>query len=90
MGVVLKTRKSRILSDATVEDAYQVRINATWLIPWGTLCNATYGDYGCDNCVGELRGISVQLDVFLTYQEWLGWWPKPYHAMPQAFDGEGY
>jgi hypothetical protein len=77
-------------ADYLMEDAYPVAINATWSIPWGTPCNSTYGDCGCDDCVGELRDVSDRLDAFSNYQEWLGQWPKPYFAVPQAFSGEGY
>jgi hypothetical protein len=77
-------------ADFLMEDAYPIGINATWSIPWDTPCNSTYGDCGCDDCIGELVDVPDRLDAFSNYQEWLGQWQKPYSAVPQAFDGEGY
>ena len=76
-------------TDILMEDAYPIGINATYS-KWGTVCNATYGDCGCDDCAGELSDVSARLDDFTSYQEWLGWWPKPTWAVPQSFYGEGY
>ena len=76
-------------TDILMEDAYPIGINATYS-KWGTVCNATYGDCGCDDCKGELSDVSARLDDFTDYQEWLGWWPKPTWAVPQSFYGEGY
>ena len=72
-----------------MEDAYPIGINATWS-KWGTPCNTTYGDCGCDNCVGELQDVSNRIDDIAEYQEYLGQWQKPIWAVPQSFDGEGY
>ncbi|TVY56055.1 hypothetical protein LCER1_G002555 [Lachnellula cervina] len=58
--------------DVIFEDAYPVAINATWSIPWHTACNTTYGDCGCDNCIGELSDVSDRLDDFARYQGNLG------------------
>ncbi|EED14640.1 conserved hypothetical protein [Talaromyces stipitatus ATCC 10500] len=76
-------------ADYLMEDAYPIGINATWS-KWGTLCNATYGDCGCDNCLGELQDVSNRIDDIAEYQEWLGQWSKPIWAVPQSFYGEGY
>lgn len=76
-------------ADFLMEDAYPVGINAVYS-KWGTPCNTTYGDCGCDNCHGSLTDVSDRLDDFATYQSWLGQWPKPRWAVQQAFDGEGY
>lgn len=77
-------------ADYIMEDAYPIGINATYSIPWNTTCNITYGDCGCDDCVGELQDVSHRLDSFVDYQSWLGQWPKPLWAVPQSFSGEGY
>jgi hypothetical protein len=79
--------------DIIFEDAYPVAINATWSIPWGTPCNSTYGDCGCDNCVGELTDVSTRLDDLENYQANLG--PgsvgrKPNWAVLQAFGEQEY
>lgn len=76
-------------TDILMEDAYPIGINATFS-KWGTQCNATYGDCGCDDCKGELSDVSDRLDAFVQYQEWLGWSQKPTWAVPQSFYGEGY
>lgn len=76
-------------ADYIMEDAYPIGINATWS-KWGTPCNSTYGDCGCDNCRGELQDVSNRIDDLARYQEWLGQWPKPIWAVPQSFYGEGY
>ncbi|GAM33624.1 hypothetical protein TCE0_011f00663 [Talaromyces pinophilus] len=76
-------------ADYLMEDAYPIGINATWS-KWGTPCNTTYGDCGCDNCVGELQDVSNRIDDIAKYQEYLGAWSKPIWAVPQSFDGEGY
>lgn len=77
-------------ADYLMEDAYPIGINATWSIPWDTPCNTTYGDCGCDNCVGELQDVSNRLDDLARYQQYLGQLAKPLWAVPQSFDGEGY
>ncbi|RDL34400.1 Uncharacterized protein BP5553_07528 [Venustampulla echinocandica] len=56
-------------ADIIFQDAYPVAINATYSIKWNTPCNTTYGDCGCDNCVGELTDVSSRLDDFQKYQE---------------------
>jgi hypothetical protein len=76
-------------ADYLMEDAYPIGINATWS-KWGTPCNTTYGDCGCDNCVGELQDVSNRIDDIAEYQEYLGQWSKPIWAVPQSFDGERY
>ena len=77
-------------ADIVMEDAYPVGINATWSRPYDVPCNDTYGDCGCDDCIGELQDVSDRLDDFYDYQEWLGEWEKPLWAVLQAFSGEGY
>ena len=77
-------------TDIIMEDAYPIGINTTYSIPWNTPCNETYGDCGCDDCVGELQDVSNRLDVLYEYQEWLDLSQKPLWAVLQAFSGEGY
>ena len=76
-------------ADYIMEDAYPVGINATYS-KWNTTCNETYGDCGCDDCVGELQDVSNRLNSFFDYQLWLGELEKPLWAVLQAFSGEGY
>jgi hypothetical protein len=78
-------------ADIVFEDAYPVGISATWSIPWGTPCNLTYGDCGCDNCVGELEDVSDRLDDLQHYQANLqGEGSKPTWAVIQAFGEQDY
>jgi hypothetical protein len=77
-------------ADFLMEDAYPIGINATWSKKWDTPCNTTYGDCGCDNCLGELQDVSNRIDDLARYQEYLGQSPKPIWAVPQSFDGEQY
>ncbi|WPG99999.1 Hypothetical protein R9X50_00282300 [Acrodontium crateriforme] len=77
-------------TDYIMEDAYPIGVNATYSRPWKTVCNATYGDCGCDDCVGDLQDVSNRLDAFRDYQTWLDLPQKPLWAVLQAFSGEGY
>jgi hypothetical protein len=77
-------------ADYLMEDAYPVGINPYHSRKWNTTCNETYGDCGCDNCIGELQDVSDRLDAFATYQTWLGQWQKPVWSVLQAFSGERY
>lgn len=78
-------------ADIIYEDAYPVAINATWSVSWNTPCNTTYGDCGCDNCVGELEDVSNRLDDLQDYQANLeSQGSKPAWAVIQAFGAEEY
>ncbi|KAI1486452.1 hypothetical protein F5X96DRAFT_234481 [Biscogniauxia mediterranea] len=79
-------------ADIVMEDAYPVGINATYSRRWGTPCNATYGDCGCDNCAGSLLDVPARVDDFHDYQAWIGGPAsrKPVWAVPQSFSGEEY
>lgn len=77
-------------TDYIMEDAYPTGINATYSRPWNVTCNETYGDCGCDDCVGELQDVSNRLDTLYRYQEWLGEQEKPIWSVLQAFSDGGY
>ncbi|KAI1496471.1 hypothetical protein F5X99DRAFT_71665 [Biscogniauxia marginata] len=79
-------------ADIIMEDAYPVGINATYSRRWDTPCNATYGDCGCDNCIGSLLDVPDRVDDFHDYREWIGGSVarKPVWAVPQSFSGEEY
>lgn len=72
-----------------MEDVYPIGINSTFS-KWGTPCNTTYGDCGCDNCQGNVQDVSSRLDDLARYEAWLGRWPKTKVHNPQSFHGEGY
>ena len=71
-------------------DPYPIGINSTFS-KWNTPCNSTYGDCGCDNCLGTVRDVPDRLDTFSAYEGWLGTWPpKTKIHNPQSFSGDGY
>ncbi|KXX76531.1 hypothetical protein MMYC01_205990 [Madurella mycetomatis] len=76
-------------ADFIMEDVYPIGINSTWS-KWGTECNTTYGDCGCDNCEGTVQDVSSRLDDLATYERWLGLWPKTKAHNPQSFHGQDY
>lgn len=75
--------------DFLMEDVYPIAINATFS-KWGTPCNTTYGDCGCDNCHGNVQDVPNRLDDLAQYEKWLGLWPKTKAHNPQSFHGEDY
>ncbi|KAK4191712.1 hypothetical protein QBC35DRAFT_375487 [Podospora australis] len=76
-------------ADFIMEDVYPIGINATWS-KWGTECNITHGDCGCDNCEGTIQDVPDRLDTLATYEKWLGLWPKTKFHNPQSFHGQDY
>ncbi|PNY25313.1 Uncharacterized protein TCAP_04737 [Tolypocladium capitatum] len=76
-------------ADFIMEDVYPIAINSTFS-KWGTPCNATYGDCGCDNCRGNVQDVARRLDDLARYERWLGLWPKTKAHNPQSFHGEDY
>lgn len=77
-------------ADIILSDVYPVAIDATWSAVYDTVCNATYGCCGCDDCKGEFEDISNRLDLFAQYQGWIGGGPKTYWGVPQAFGNESF
>ncbi|KAI1734685.1 hypothetical protein F4680DRAFT_462247 [Xylaria scruposa] len=75
--------------DILMEDVYPIGINSTFS-KWGTACNSTLGDCGCDNCEGTIQDVSSRLDDLATYERYLGRWPLPRFHNPQVFHGEDY
>ncbi|KAI1263714.1 hypothetical protein F5Y18DRAFT_125054 [Xylariaceae sp. FL1019] len=76
-------------SDILMEDVYPIGINSTFS-KWGTVCNRTLGDCGCDNCEGGVQDVPSRLDDLQKYESWLGRWPLPKFHNPQVFHGEDY
>ncbi|CAK7224597.1 hypothetical protein SCUCBS95973_005571 [Sporothrix curviconia] len=81
-------------ADVIMEDVYPIGINTTGITKWGTACNTTLGDCGCDNCQGgnhSIRDVADRLDDLALYESWTeGLWPKTKIHNPQSFHGEGY
>lgn len=76
-------------ADIIMEDVYPIGINSTFS-KWGTACNTTLGDCGCDNCAGDPQDVSHRLDDLTQYERWLDLWPKTKFHNPQSFHGEDY
>ncbi|KAK0739588.1 hypothetical protein B0T21DRAFT_285959 [Apiosordaria backusii] len=76
-------------ADILMSDVYPIGINSTFS-KWGTECNATHGDCGCDNCRGIVQDVSDRLDTLSRYETWLGLWPKTKFHNPQSFHGQDY
>ncbi|KAJ5246196.1 hypothetical protein N7468_001179 [Penicillium chermesinum] len=72
-------------ADIVLSDVYPIAVNTSWSAEYNTPCNTTYGCCGCDDCRGEMEDISVRLDAFAAYQEWLGMEPKALWGVPMAF-----
>ncbi|KAM3425772.1 hypothetical protein BST61_g7702 [Cercospora zeina] len=77
-------------ADFMMQDAYPVSIDPTFSRKFNTTCNETYGDCGCDNCIGSLRDVSTRLDTYATYEDWLEGHNQPLWSVLQAFSGEFY
>ncbi|KAI5857442.1 hypothetical protein GGS23DRAFT_600777 [Durotheca rogersii] len=77
-------------ADILMADPYPIGINTTWT-KWGTTCNATLGDCGCDNCVGDgVRDVARRFDDLQRYERWLGRWPLAKFHNPQVFHSDDY
>lgn len=77
-------------ADIVLADPYPIGVNMSVSVQWGTACNETYGDCGCDNCAGSLDDIGERLDDLQRYQTWLRAPPKPFWGVPQAHGGAEY
>ena len=78
-------------TDIVMQDTYTVGINATHSVVWDTECTPDYGDWGCDNCVGEFEDISRRIDQFGERLGALGWErTKAIWTVPQAFGNASY
>lgn len=79
-------------ADIIMEDAYTIGINSSFS-KWGTECNTTLGDCGCDNCQGgdhAILDVRDRMEDLKKYERWLGRWPKTMVHNPQSFHGEDY
>ncbi|KXN90762.1 hypothetical protein AN958_03649 [Leucoagaricus sp. SymC.cos] len=78
-------------SDIVLQDTYMVGNNVTFSTVWGTPCNTTYGDCGCDNCKGSFEDISDRMDQFAERLFVNGWdRTKGVWTVPQGFGNESY
>jgi hypothetical protein len=77
-------------ADIIMSDPYPIAVNTSYSIQYNTVCNTTYGCCGCDDCSGDFEDISERLDLYKTYQEYLGLSQKPQWGVPQAFGNETF
>jgi hypothetical protein len=63
-------------ADIIMEDTYPIGTMLP-ISKWGTPCNTTYGNCGCDNCNGTVLDVSSRLQDLAQYEKWLNLWPKP-------------
>ncbi|KAL7795369.1 hypothetical protein V8C37DRAFT_414731 [Trichoderma ceciliae] len=73
-------------ADIIMEDVHPFGAR-TAVSKWGTPCNATYGNCGCDNCNGTVLDVSGRLKDMARYEQWLNLWPKPKIHNLQSFRG---
>ncbi|KAF2840134.1 hypothetical protein M501DRAFT_1015211 [Patellaria atrata CBS 101060] len=78
-------------ADIVLADPYPVAVNTSFSTVYNTVCNATYGCCGCDNCAGSLLDVAARLDSYRSYSAWLGHAPrKALWGVPQAFGGDSF
>lgn len=80
-------------ADIILSDVYPISVNESWSTQYDTPCNTTYGCCGCDDCgifADGFEDISLRLDNFASFTEWLGIAPKSYWGVPQAFGNETF
>lgn len=73
-------------------DVYPISTNTSYSTVYNTICNATYGCCGCDDCgVGPtvFSDISLRLDEYRRRDGLLGWAKTQWFA-PQAFGNETF
>ncbi|KAH6611393.1 glycoside hydrolase subgroup catalytic core [Trichoderma cornu-damae] len=73
-------------ADIIMENVYPMGARTT-VSKWGTPCNSTYGNCGCDNCDGAVTDVSSRLRDMAQYEQWLNLWPKPKIHNLQSFSG---
>lgn len=76
-------------ADIIVPDVYPVSTNTSYSAVYDTVCNATYGCCGCDDCGGGFDDISDRLDEFRRRDSLIGWSKTQWFA-PQAFGNETF
>ena len=84
-------------ADILLEDVYPIATNTSHSTKWDTVCNATYGDCGCDDChsldaafpayvQNPFLDIIDRTENLYAYQDWIGSkFKKPVWGVPQNF-----
>lgn len=79
-------------ADIIVPDVYPISTNTSYSTVYDTVCNATYGCCGCDDCgVGPtvFSDIPHRIDEFRRRDGLIGWAKTQWFA-PQAFGNESF
>ncbi|KAF3765193.1 hypothetical protein M406DRAFT_352117 [Cryphonectria parasitica EP155] len=79
-------------ADIITPDVYPISTNLTYSTVYDTVCNATYGCCGCDDCgtgTTVFSDISHRLDEFRRRDSLIGWAKTQWFA-PQAFGNETF
>jgi hypothetical protein len=76
-------------ADIITPDVYPISTNTSFSSQYGTVCNATYGCCGCDDCNGAFEDISERIDELHRRDELIGWSKIQWFA-PQAFGNETF
>ncbi|KAH6652026.1 hypothetical protein BKA67DRAFT_572704 [Truncatella angustata] len=76
-------------ADIITPDVYPISTNTSYSTVYDTVCNATYGCCGCDDCDGTFEDIAERLDEFRRRDELIGWSKSQWFA-PQAFGNETF
>ncbi|CZR55943.1 uncharacterized protein PAC_05831 [Phialocephala subalpina] len=77
-------------ADIIMSDPYPIAVNTSFSVQYDTVCNTTYGCCGCDDCSGDFEDVSERLDLYKSYQAYLGLPQKPQWGVPQAFGNETF
>jgi len=78
-------------ADILLQDTYPIGINASYSTVYDTPCMPTFGDCGCDNCVGNgITEIADRLDRFRRTLDWEGKTDVPVWSVLQAFGNQRY
>ncbi|ORY63066.1 uncharacterized protein BCR38DRAFT_458307 [Pseudomassariella vexata] len=76
-------------ADIIMSDVYPISTNTSFSTVYDTVCNATYGCCGCDDCNGNFDDISHRIDEFQRRDGLIGWSKTQWFA-PQAFGNETF
>jgi hypothetical protein len=75
--------------DIIIPDVYFLTNNNSYSTVYDTVCNATYGCCGCDDCNGTFEDIPNRIDEFYRRDGLIGW-DKTHWFAPQAFGNESF
>ncbi|CAN8100738.1 unnamed protein product [Discula destructiva] len=79
-------------ADIVIPDVYPISTNTSFSTVYDTVCNATYGCCGCDDCGAGptvFSDIALRLDDLYRRDAVLGW-AKTHWLAPQAFGNESF